>query len=114
MIREFSAGWWIVPDFAFKTEIRDLPPERIRLRKAITGVTQRQFDALAFDDHDDLLSFLHQVGFDMQVHSQVDETPSFSSIAALGLSPTLVDRMRPNSRVWVLTPLAQTSSTSDP
>jgi len=114
LIREFGAGWWIVPDFTFKTEIRDLPPERIRLREAITGVTQRQLDASAFDDHDDLLSFLHQVGFDMQVRSQVDETPSFSSIAALGLSPAVVDRMRPILRVWVLTPLARPSSTSDP
>ena len=67
LLAEFSGGWWIVPDFAFKTEIRNLPPERIRLREAITGVTQRQLDASAFEDGADLEAFLHRAGFDMQV-----------------------------------------------
>ncbi|MGE0549877.1 MAG: class I SAM-dependent methyltransferase [Kofleriaceae bacterium] len=113
LINQFGGGWWIVPDFAFKTEIRGLPPERLRLREAITGVTHRQLDASAFDDHDDLEAFLNGVGFDVQVRSQVDETPSFSSIAALGLSPAVIDRMRPSLRVWVMTPLGQTASTSE-
>ena len=82
LIGGLGGGWWIVPDFAFKTEIRELPPERIRLREAITGVTQRHLDASAFDDSADLESFLHCAGFDMQVCSQVDKTPSFSTIAA--------------------------------
>ena len=104
LLTEFSGGWWIVPDFAFKTEIRELPPERIRLREAITGVTQRQLDASAFEDSADLESFLHRAGFDMQVCSQVDKTPSFSTIAALKLSPTVIERMRPVLRLWVMTP----------
>src|SRR4029079_3892622 len=29
LLREFAGGCWIVPDFAFETELRDLPPERI-------------------------------------------------------------------------------------
>jgi hypothetical protein len=93
-----------VSDFAFKTEIRELPPERIRLREAITGVTQRQLDASAFEDSADLESFLHRAGLDMQVCSQVDKTPSFSTIAALKLSPTVIERMRPVLRLWVMTP----------
>jgi len=97
-------GWWIVPDFAFKTELRDLPPERIRLREAITGVTQRQLDASAFEDGADLEAFLARVGFDVQVFRQVDETPSFSTIAALGLAPAVIDRIRALLRVWVMTP----------
>ncbi|HWU89711.1 MAG TPA: class I SAM-dependent methyltransferase [Kofleriaceae bacterium] len=113
LISEFGSGWWIVPDFAFKAEIRDLPPERLRLREAITGVTQRQLDASVFDDSHDLESFLHGVGFDVQVRSQVDETPSFSSIEALGLSPAVIDRMRPALRVWVMTPLPDSASTRD-
>jgi O-methyltransferase involved in polyketide biosynthesis len=103
LLGEFAGGWWIVPDFAFKTEIRSLPPERLRLREAITGVTQRQLDASAFEDADDLAAFLHRVGFDMQVCSQVDKTASFSTIAALELSPALIERMRPGLRVWLLT-----------
>ena len=102
LLGEFTGGWWLVPDFAFKTEIRDLPPERIRLREAITGVTQRQLDASAFEDSDDLAAFLHRVGFDMQVCSQVDKTPSFSTIAALELSPAVIERMRPVLRVWLM------------
>jgi hypothetical protein len=79
-----------------------LPPERIRLREAITGVTQRQLDASAFEDGDDLAAFLHRIGFDMQVSSQVDKTQSFSTIPALKLSPAVIERMRPVLRVWVM------------
>ncbi|MGE3546111.1 MAG: class I SAM-dependent methyltransferase [Kofleriaceae bacterium] len=104
LLGDFAGGSWIVPDFSFKSEIRDLPPERIRLREAITGVTQRQLDASAFEDHDDLAAFLHRIGFEVRVRSQVDETPSFSSIAALGLPPAVLDRMRSSLRLWVITP----------
>ncbi len=104
LLDEFDGGWWIVPDFAFHAETRDLPPERVRLREAITGVTQRQLDASAFEDGSDLAAFLSRAGFDVQVCSQVDETPSFSTIAALDLSPALIDRMRPGLRVWMMTP----------
>jgi O-methyltransferase involved in polyketide biosynthesis len=104
LLTEFSGGWWIVPDFAFKTEIRELPPERIRLREAVTGITQRQLDASAFEDTADLEAFFRRAGFEMQVCSQVDKTPSFSTIAALALSPTVLERMRSVLRVWIMTP----------
>ncbi len=103
-----AGGWWIVPDFAFKAEIGNLPPERLRLREAITGVTQRQLDASAFDDGADLEAFLGRAGFDVQRFGQVDETPSFSTIAALGLSHAVIDRLRGLLRVWVMTPAAGT------
>lgn len=107
LIGDFSGGWWIVPDFAFKTEIQNLPPERIRLREAITGVTQRHLDASAFEDAGDLAAFLRGAGFDVRVCSQVDETPSFSTIAALDLSPAVIERLRSVLRVWVMTPIAR-------
>jgi len=107
LLGEFASGSWISPDFTFRAEARDLPPERVRLREAITGVTQRQLDASAFEDGDDLTAFLDRVGFDVQVRSQVDETPSFSSIQSLGLSPALIDRMRAVLRVWVMRPATQ-------
>lgn len=43
------------------------------------------------------------MGFSVQVRSQVDETPSFSSIQALGLSPASIERLRGVLRVWVMT-----------
>lgn len=103
LIDDFTGGSWIVPDFAFKTELRNLPPERVRLREAITGVTQRQLDASAFEDPAELASFLDRVGFSVQVRSQVDETPAFATLAALNLSPAVLDRLRPTLRVWVMT-----------
>jgi O-methyltransferase involved in polyketide biosynthesis len=103
LLGEFAGGCWITPDFTFKAEARDLPPERVRLREAITGVTQRQVDASAFEDEHDLAAFLGRVGFNVQVRSQVDETPSFSSIQALGLSPASLERLRGVLRVWVMT-----------
>lgn len=104
LLGERAGGSWMTPDFAFKAEARDLPPERVRLREAIAGVTQRQLEAAAFEDGDELAAFLRRVGFDVEVRSQVDETPAFASIAALGLSPALLDRFRPVLRVWVMTP----------
>jgi O-methyltransferase involved in polyketide biosynthesis len=103
LLEEFAGGCWITPDFTFKVDARDLPPERVRLREAITGVTQRQIDASAFEDDHDFAAFLGRVGFDVQVRSQVDETPSFSSIQALGLSPASIERLRGVLRVWVMT-----------
>jgi hypothetical protein len=63
-----------------------------------------QLDASAFEDASELNAFLGGVGFDVAVKSQIDETPSFASIAALGLSPVLLDTLRPRLRVWVMTP----------
>jgi O-methyltransferase involved in polyketide biosynthesis len=103
LLGEFAGGFWITPDFSFRAEARDLAPERIRLREAITGVTQRQLDASAFEDRHHLAAFLNGAGFDVRVLSQVDETPSFSSTRSLGLSPALVERMRSALRVWVMT-----------
>jgi len=103
LLGEFAGGCWITPDFTFKVEARNLPPERVRLREAITGVTQRQVDASAFEDGHDLATFLGRMGFNVQVRSQVDETPSFSSIQALGLSPASIERLRGVLRVWVMT-----------
>jgi O-methyltransferase involved in polyketide biosynthesis len=103
LLGEFAGGSWITPDFTFKVEARDLPPERVRLREAITGVTQRQIDASAFEDGHDLAAFLGRAGFNVHVRSQVDETPSFSSTQMLGLSPASIERLRGVLRVWVMT-----------
>ncbi len=104
LLEDHGGGSWIVPDFTFVTEIRNLPPERLRLRTAVTGITQRQLDASAFEDHDDLVSFFGGLGFDTRASSQIDETPSFASLASLGLPASLLDRLRPVLRVWVMTP----------
>lgn len=104
LLRTFAGGSWICPDFSFKSELARLPPERVRLREAITGVTQRQLDASAFEDEAALAAFFAGAGFGVEVRSQIDESPELASIAALGLSPALVERMRPLLRVWVMTP----------
>ena len=99
-----GGGSWIVPDFTFVAEIRNLPPERVRLRSAVTGITQRQLDASAFEDHDDLVSFFRGIGFDTRVSSQIDETPSFSSLAPLGLPASLLEKLLDYRWPWTMTP----------
>lgn len=110
LLGTFAGGWWICPDFSFRADVGSLPRERIRLREAITGVTQRQLDASAFESERDLTAFLGRVGFDEQVRSQIDETPALSSIPALGLSPTWAERMRALLRVWIMTPRSYPST----
>jgi len=104
LLGDHKNGSWIVPDFTFVAELRKLPPERLRLRAAVAGITRRELDASAFEDHDDLVSFFKNIGFETRVASQVDETPSFVSLAALGLPGSLLDRLRPVLRVWVMWP----------
>lgn len=104
LLGDHGGGSWIVPDFTFVAEIRKLPPERLRLRAAVTGITERELDASAFEDQADLVSFFGGIGFDTRVASQIDETPSFASLAALGLPASLLDRLRPVLRVWLMTP----------
>lgn len=104
LLGAFGGGFWICPDFSFRSDLGALPAERVRLREAITGVTQRQLDASAFEDDADLTAFLARVGFDVRVQSQIDETPALSSLSALGLSPTWTERMRNVLRVWIMTP----------
>ena len=98
-------GSWMTPDFVLTAESPELPPERARLREAITGITQRQLDASSFEDAAALAAFLRRVGFEAVVRRQVDETPAFSSIGRLGLSPDLLERLRPALRVWVMSAL---------
>lgn len=104
LLGDHQGGSWIVPDFTFVAELRNLPPERVRLRTAVMGITERQLDAAAFEDHEELVSFFRGIGFDTRVASQIDETPSFASLASLGLPGSLLDRLRPLLRVWVMTP----------
>lgn len=104
LLQEFSGGCWITPDFTFAGEANDLPPERVRMREAISGVTQRQINGSAFEGADALAAFLGEAGFKVEVRNQVDETPSFSSIQALGLPSTIMERLRSSMRVWVMTP----------
>jgi O-methyltransferase involved in polyketide biosynthesis len=102
LLHDFAGGCWITPDFTFRTDASNFPPERVRLREAISGVTQRQVDASAFEHRHDLEAFLNRMGFDVQVRSQIDETPFFSSINTLGLSPTSIDRLRAGLHVWIM------------
>ncbi len=106
LLGAFGGGRWICPDFSFRTEVANLPPERVRLREAITGVTERQLDASAFEDDGDLTAFLAGVGFDVRgPESDRGDSSALSSISALAcLSPTWAERMRPLLRVWVMTP----------
>jgi O-methyltransferase involved in polyketide biosynthesis len=99
----FASGCWITPDFTFRVEAGNLSPDRVRLREAITGVTQRQLDDSAFEDEQDLSAFLRRLGLRVEVRSQVDETPSFSSLEALGLPSTVIERLRGVLRVWIMT-----------
>jgi O-methyltransferase involved in polyketide biosynthesis len=106
LLSGFGGGSWICPDFTFKAAVESLPPERIRLREAVTGITQRQLDASAFVDESELESFFGRAGFDVQVRRQLNEAPALSSLSALGLPLTWAERMRPLLRVWIMVPRA--------
>lgn len=104
LLLEFAGGAWITADFTFASEVRDLPPERKRLRDAVYGVTDRRLEGSAFEDEAELDAFLRDRGFDVTVRRQLDEAPELSSVSALGLSPAPIERLRPRLRLWEARP----------
>ncbi len=97
-------GVWITPDFSFRQAEQDVSPQQQRFRSLITGKTGREMYEGAFDDEEDLNTFLKEAGFDSQVISAVEEMPELTSIAALGLSTNVLDRAKSRLKLWTMTP----------
>jgi O-methyltransferase involved in polyketide biosynthesis len=102
LLREFGGGVWITPDFATKTDAKNISEERKRLRQVITGVTERSFYDAAFDTDEKVSAFFTDFGFRSALYDQVDETQYFASVKTLGLSPDLLERAKHGLKVWVL------------
>jgi len=102
LLHKFGGGIWITPDFTSKTDLQNVSEKRQRFRQAVTGITARTLYAGAFENYEQMDQFFCQFGFQSARHNQVDETPDFSSIEVLNLSPEIINKMRSALKIWVL------------
>lgn len=95
-------GVWITPDFSTKTDAKDSTPGRKRFRQAVTGLTERTCMSAAFETDNQMDEFFAELGFQAERHYQMDQAPYLTSMDTLALSPQIIERERPELKMWVL------------
>jgi O-methyltransferase involved in polyketide biosynthesis len=95
-------GVWITPDFSVKTDAKDQTPGRRRFRQAVTGLTERTCMSAAFETDAQMDEFFAEFGFRAELHYQMDEAPNLASMEALALPPRIIERERPELKIWIL------------
>ena len=102
ILQEYTGGVWITPDFATKTDARDVPRVLERFREAIAGATDRQLYSSAFEKDEDREKFFAELGFNSVCHYQADLVQYISSVYKLKISPEIMQRLKRWMRIWVL------------
>ena len=94
LLAGFKSGLWITPDFSTRQSAENISESTKRFRQAITGATNRQLYAAAFETDEALEQFISAAGFSGHCSNQLDEIESLTSVATLGLSPKMVEHIR--------------------
>jgi hypothetical protein len=97
-------GAWITPDFPIRADVGNVSERQRRFRDIIAGATERRMYDNAFADTDELAAFLANLGLTAEVRMQADLAPDLVSPNALGLSDSLVDRLKSRLRLWIAEP----------
>ncbi len=101
LLNDFG-GVWITPDFSTKTDAKDSTPGRRRFRQAVTGLTERTCMSAAFETDQQMGDFFAEMGFQAERRYQMGESANLTSMDALALSPQIIERERPELKIWVL------------
>jgi O-methyltransferase involved in polyketide biosynthesis len=101
LLKDFG-GVWITPDFSTRTDAKNQTPGRGRFRQAVTGLTERTCMGAAFETDGQMNEFFADFGFQAELHYQMDEVLNLASMQALALSPQIIERERPELKIWVL------------
>ena len=56
----------------------------------------------AFETDEQMAEFFAEFGFQAELHYQMAEAPHLVSMETLGLSPHIIERERPELKVWVV------------
>ncbi|MGA7162052.1 MAG: class I SAM-dependent methyltransferase [Bacteroidota bacterium] len=97
-------GVWITPDFSLKENSGPISAQRGRIRDILKILTGRQLHRGAFDNEEQLVSFLENLGLHTEQLYQTDLVSSVVSIGALKISNTIFEKLKRKLRLWVLTP----------
>ncbi len=103
LLLEFG-GVWITPDFFIKTDSQNVSEKRKKFRQAVSGVTETEMYASAFESYDQMDVFFEESGFVRQRLNQVKEAGELVSLKTLGLSPEVVEKLQSGLNLWVLHP----------
>lgn len=96
-------GLWITPDFSFKEDVKNTSDQQKRFRRAVAGVTGREFYENAFDNNEQMQAFFKNFGLSFQACNQVDEHFDIVSLHSLDeTSLSIWDRIKPKLKLWVL------------
>jgi len=104
LLTAFAPGsFWLTSDFSFKDEAAPLSERQRRFRAVVSAATDRQMYDSAFADRAAFAVFLSRFGFSAQELRQLDEIGTLTSLGALGLPASTVNRLRARLRLWLLT-----------
>jgi O-methyltransferase involved in polyketide biosynthesis len=103
LLLEFG-GVWITPDFFIRAESQNVSEKRKKFRQAVSGVTETEMYASAFENDDQMDAFFEESGFVRQRLSQVKEAGELVSVKTLGITPEVVEKLKSGLNLWVLHP----------
>lgn len=104
-LNKFRRGIWITPDFSTRALTDNVPESVKRFRNAVFGATDRQLYDSAFDNEEAIEHFFASVGFTSECCNQLDVVPVLSSLERLDIGETILDRLKPRMRIWILKPI---------
>jgi hypothetical protein len=103
LLLEFG-GVWITPDFFIKTDSQNVSEKRKKFRQAVSGVTETEMYASAFESYDQMDVFFEESGFVRQRLNQVKEAGELVSVKTLGLPSEVMEKLKSGLNLWVLHP----------
>jgi hypothetical protein len=102
VLNKFRRGIWITPDFSTRALTDNVPDSVKRFRNAVFGATDRQIYDSAFDNEEAIEHFFASVGFTSECSNQLDVVPALSSLERLEIDQSILDRLKPRMRIWIL------------
>lgn len=105
LLSMFNGGAWITADFASRAMIDSVTDHGKRFREAISTSTDRKLYESAFESDDALTAFIEGHGFSCKSWYQLDLVKDLYSAKQLGLAQSLVERMSPIMKIWLLSPI---------
>jgi O-methyltransferase involved in polyketide biosynthesis len=97
---EKFGGVWITTDFTLKSDAAPISEQQRKFREIVSAATDAKMYNNSFDNDEQLHSYFARLGFDIEVHNQLDLAPDLYS--ANLITSSQLDELKPRLRVWVL------------
>jgi O-methyltransferase involved in polyketide biosynthesis len=105
LFSQFHGGVWLTPDLTTKDTAENVSEERKRMRRIVTGMTERTLYDGAFANEEEMNMFFAECGFSATVVQQMDLAPNLVSVEKLSLRPVFMERAGAKLKLWQLKPI---------